>query len=209
MAPTPTPTPVSSSPKESDTLNWVSTGLGLLLAVTLVIILGMSLRIRDYIVEKQEQDKKLMKFQDALRESESDKKVLQREADLLSGELANWRTLHAECWDEMTVTAAYCREYHSRHSSDQSDKRSDFSFQDEGPYDDGPESRAGWVRMGQVRRGNPSLTSFANGDAAHDDLDGRRQVPQQIQLGSMSTIDLYPDDEQVDNPVLRDDGQGH
>ncbi|KAH7006264.1 hypothetical protein EDB82DRAFT_493134 [Fusarium venenatum] len=199
MAPTPTPAPVSSSPKESDTLYWVSTGLGLLLAVTLVIILGMSLRIRDYIVEKQEQDKRLMKFQDALRDSESDRKGLQREADLLSGELANWRTLHAECWDEMTVTAAYCREHHSRNLSDQSDKRSDFSFQAEGPDDGGPESRAGWVRMGQVKRGKPSLTPFSNGDAAHYVVNGRRQVPQQIQFGSMSTIDLDPDDEQVDN----------
>ncbi|KAG8674392.1 hypothetical protein FPOAC2_00407 [Fusarium poae] len=203
MAPTPTPTPVSSSPKDSDTISWVSTGLIIALCITLVTILGMSLRIRDYIVEKREEDDKLVKSQNALRDSESDRKGLQREADLLSQELQNWRTLYAECWVEMTAAGTFCRENHSHRPSDQPNKKPDVSTQTKGPDVDGSESRI--ERARPILR--PTLSGFARGDAAHYVVDGRWQVPQQIKFGDMSTIHLDTDDAQIDNPVLKDSAQ--
>jgi hypothetical protein len=98
--------------------------------------------------------------------------------------------MYNECWDELNNVSTFCRENHGSRrsvSSGHSDS-SDFSFQSEGTDDNGPESRAGYIRVGHVKTGRPNLTALVNGEAAKHVVDGQYQVPQQIQFGDLTPI---------------------
>ncbi|GKT98245.1 hypothetical protein FLAG1_00968 [Fusarium langsethiae] len=191
--------------EDPTTLFWLSISLSIALLVFATIILGMALRIRDYSIEKREQEQRLIYFQNAYRDSQSDRVGLQRESDLLCAELETSRQAYAVCFNGLTNASAFCRENHSsRHHRSVQSNECEFSFQAEGPDGNGPESRAGWVRIGRVKSGKPNLTAFANGEAAHHVIDGRYRVPQQIQFGDASSIDHGTDDTQTDSSVLKD-----
>ncbi|CAF3575883.1 unnamed protein product [Fusarium graminearum] len=202
--------------RECSQLFWLSMSLGGVLIVSISLNIGLMHRVRRYHVEVGELKPRLYKFQDAYQDSKADRAGLHRDRNLLVQDLEKCQQASYDCWCELTSAHAFCRENHTslRHlkqpeQPERSDRsvRSDFSFQPESTDGDGLESRAEWAKMGPARRGKPNLTALANGEAIHHVVNGRYQVPQQVQFGDLIPINHGTDVTQNYHSLLQDYAQ--
>ncbi|KAL4730319.1 hypothetical protein ACLX1H_002352 [Fusarium chlamydosporum] len=199
--------PISTSTVEnSDTIFWISLGLGLSLLVCLIIMITMANQLYHASCERNEHKKReatLSRLQEAHHNSETERAVLARERVLLyrqidekDEELEKRQQALTNYQDELNKVHTFCQENYGIRGAFNSERsaassvcsaHSDFSFEAEGPEGSGPESRAGHLRTPLT------LTQLANGEAADRVVDGQYQVPRQVHLEDLPPINTGDD----------------